>query len=75
MYPGEILHWIGDAEVGPGGSPALGDSFVIISNDGSDPVINTFNDLPQGGFLSISNLVFRISYTGGSDSNDVVLTR
>src|SRR5947209_1593694 len=27
MYPGEVLHWIGDAEVASGGSPGIGDSF------------------------------------------------
>jgi len=27
MYPHEVLHWIDDAEVASGGSPALGDSF------------------------------------------------
>jgi aldehyde dehydrogenase (NAD+) len=27
MYPHEVLHWIDDAEVASGGSPAIGDSF------------------------------------------------
>ncbi len=59
-------------------APTDGDSFVIINNDGSDAVSGTFN---VGGvaigdnesFLSGSTR-FVVDYTGGTNSNDVVLS-
>ena len=60
---------------GSGGAVAPGNAFVIIDNDGADPVNGTFAGLPQG--TTISNgpggFDYTISYTGGS-GNDVVLT-
>jgi hypothetical protein len=60
---------------GSGGAVAPGNTFVIIDNDGADPVNGTFAGLPQG--TTISNgpggFNYTISYTGGS-GNDVVLT-
>src|SRR5207244_4778311 len=55
--------------------PALGDSFTIINNGGSDQIIGAFGGLPEGTFFSISGTSFRITYSGGAGSNDVVLTR
>ncbi len=55
--------------------PVAADVFVIINNDGQDPVVGTFVGLPEGtvfdNFLN-SGLPFRISYVGG-DGNDVVI--
>ncbi len=45
---------------------------VIIDNDGSDPVIGTFKDLPEGGSFVDHGITYHISYQGG-DGNDVVL--
>ncbi len=53
--------------------PKGGEQFIIIDNDGSDPVDGTFKDLPEGATFSIDGVVFRINYAGG-DGNDVVLT-
>ena len=47
--------------------------YVIINNDGSDPVVGTFAGLAQGASFLIGGTPFQISYTGGS-GNDVVLT-
>jgi hypothetical protein len=48
-------------------------TFLIVDNDGNDPVIGTFLGLPEGDFvITESNARFRISYQGG-DGNDVVL--
>ncbi|MEN1728669.1 MAG: Calx-beta domain-containing protein [Pseudomonadota bacterium] len=44
---------------------------VLIDNDGVDPVIGTFADLPEGARVG-SNGLLTISYAGG-DGNDVVL--
>jgi len=54
---------------------APGQTFVIVDNDGSDPVSGTFHGLPEGALIqSVNGLAsFRISYHGG-DGNDVVLT-
>jgi autotransporter-associated beta strand protein len=52
--------------------PADGATFTIIDNDGGDPVIGTFNGLPQGAEVLIDGKSFTITYQGG-DGNDVVL--
>jgi len=51
-----------------------GTEFLIIDNDGSDPINGTFADLPEGGIVYSHGIVapFRISYVGG-DGNDVTL--
>ncbi len=55
--------------------PAIGDSFVILRNDGNDPVNGTFQETPENSVIAISrNLAFRITYRGG-DGNDIVVTR
>jgi hypothetical protein len=56
-----------------GFTPALGDTFTIISNDGADPVSGTFVGLPAGALLTNGATIFRIAYNGG-DGNDVMLT-
>src|SRR5262249_31142068 len=45
-----------------GFSPAPGERFVIISNDGTDRVSGTFAGLPQGAVLRIGGVAFRIDY-------------
>ena len=70
---------LANARLGPlawnGFRPAIGDSFTILKNDGSDPIIGTFLNSPEGAtFAGPLNTAFRISYTGG-DGNDVVITR
>src|SRR5258706_159039 len=57
-----------------GYTPALGDSFIIITNGGSNAVFGTFSGLAEGTFFTNNGASFRISYTGG-DGNDVVLYR
>lgn len=54
-------------------SPAIGDSFVMIQNDFGDPVIGTFDGLPEGAQFKFSGRLWQITYHGG-DGNDVVLT-
>lgn len=57
-----------------------GDTFTIIDNKGTGPVVGllagaegTFNDLPEGAEITVSGVTFKISYVGG-DGNDIVLT-
>jgi PKD repeat protein len=58
-----------------GFTPTPGQTFVIIDNDGLDAVNGTFAGLPQGSVLNMGGQRFRISYQGGDNNNDVVLTR
>jgi autotransporter-associated beta strand protein len=48
--------------------------FVIIENHGTDPVIGTFAGLPEGATLDVGGTMLTISYAGGTEQNDVVLT-
>jgi len=55
--------------------PAIGDSFVILRNDGNEPVNGTFQERPENSIFDITpNFAFRITYRGG-DGNDIVITR
>ena len=57
-------------------TPVIGQTFVIVKNDGNDAVIGTFNGLPEGTLIANflgSGQNATITYTGG-DGNDVVLT-
>jgi hypothetical protein len=57
-----------------GFASSVGQQFTIISNDGADAVVGTFEGLPQNASLYIGGEQFTIGYTGGT-GNDVVLTR
>ncbi|MBN9022943.1 MAG: hypothetical protein J0H08_12795, partial [Rhizobiales bacterium] len=56
-----------------GFSPAFGNAFEIIDNNGADPVAGTFKGLAEGAEFVAAGRAFEISYKGG-DGNDVVLT-
>lgn len=62
-------------ELQPLYAPSPGQRFVLIENDGTDPIVGTFAGLPQGAVFTAPtpNLKWRISYMGG-DGNDVTLT-
>jgi uncharacterized repeat protein (TIGR01451 family) len=53
--------------------PLIGESFMLIDNDGSDTVMGTFEGLPQGGLVTFNGVTLAVSYSGG-DGNDVVLS-
>jgi fibronectin-binding autotransporter adhesin len=54
----------------------LTDTFTLILNDATDAVSGTFAGLPEGASIiaASSGQEFTISYVGGIDNNDVVLT-
>ena len=60
----------------PWNLPAPGQAFVLIDNDGTDPVSGTFAGLPEGAGLTgagfSGSVPFRITYAGGT-GNDVVV--
>ncbi len=52
--------------------------YTIINNDGSDPVVGTFNGQAEGSLITVldasgDSVSYRISYVGGT-GNDVTLT-
>ena len=57
-----------------GFNPVTGNSFTIINNDGTDAVSGQFGGLPKARHSSAGGKFFSISYHGGSNNNDVVLT-
>ena len=64
----------GTLHVSLGFTPAIGTTFNLINNDGTDAVTGTFAGLPQGALLTANNVPLQIAYNGG-DGNDVTLTR
>jgi hypothetical protein len=54
--------------------PQPGDSFIIVNNGGIHPISGKFNGLDEGDMLTFNNRLLQITYQGGSDGNDVVLS-
>jgi hypothetical protein len=50
--------------------PSNGDTFTILSNDGTDAVVGSFSGLSEGATVDVAGKTFTISYRGG-DGNDV----
>jgi len=57
-------------------SPAVGTQFTIVSNQTGQAVPSTrlFAQLPEGAVFTVNNTVFQITYKGGTDGRDIVLT-
>ena len=53
--------------------PPLNGSFLLVDNQGTQPVNGTFENLPEGSLLPVGKYTFKVSYVGG-DGNDIVLT-
>ncbi len=53
--------------------PTATDSFVIVNNVGADPMSGTFTGLAEGAIVLVNGVPMRLTYLGGSNSNDVVL--
>ncbi len=52
--------------------PSSINSYTIVSNDGTDPIIGAFNGLAEGATVTVNGVAMTITYAGG-DGNDVVL--
>jgi hypothetical protein len=67
----------GNLDVVLGFAPEIGNEFIVIDNDWSDPISGTFYGLPEGATFTESYLgrifLFQITYFGNT-GNDVVLT-
>lgn len=55
------------------GSATVTQPSVIVRNDGSDPIVGTFNGLPEGSVLTNGPVRYVLSYVGG-DGNDITLS-
>lgn len=53
--------------------PPRGTAYTLVDNRGSQPVVGTFNHLPNGSLILSGSNQWRLNYNGG-DGNDVVLT-
>ena len=54
--------------------PSAGETFLVLRNDGTDPINGTFLDMPEGAiFAGPLNTSFSITYAGG-DGNDIAIT-
>ncbi len=54
-------------------APVIGNSYVILDNDGVEPLVGTFDALPEGSGFNAVGARFKVTYAGGT-GNDVVLT-
>ena len=63
----------GNLNVSLGYTPTVGDTYMIVRNDGTDAISGTFSGLSEGGQITVGGYLFQISYVGGT-GNDVVLT-
>jgi len=52
-------------------APTL-DQYIIIENDGADPIAGAFTDLPEGALVTVGGAAAYITYRGG-DGNDVAI--
>ena len=59
-------------EIDLGYQPAPGQSFTIVNS--ASPVTGTFHGLAEGATFAVGAYAFTITYKGGSDGNDIVLT-
>jgi autotransporter-associated beta strand protein len=55
-------------------APTVGTTFILVDNDGNDPVIGNFSGLAEGAVINLAGQRFQLSYVGGS-GNDITLTR
>jgi parallel beta-helix repeat protein len=57
---------------------SAGDTIDLINNDSTDFITGTFTyegvPVVEGDYINIAGTAFRVSYHGGADSNDLVLT-
>jgi hypothetical protein len=57
-----------------GYTPAVGDSFTILTTSDPSPINGTFAGLAEGAVFAQGSNLFQITYQGGPNGNSVVLT-
>ncbi|MDZ4779578.1 MAG: beta-propeller fold lactonase family protein [Planctomycetia bacterium] len=53
-------------------TPATLNQYVLVDNDGGDPIVGTFAGMPEGTVINVGGATAYITYHGG-DGNDVAL--
>jgi hypothetical protein len=69
---GSVLLMGGTLQVTMNFAGAVSNQYVLIKNDGADPVTGTFTGLPQDAQFTANGVTFQITYHGG-DGNDIAL--
>ena len=69
---GTVLLMGGTLQVTMNFTGAVSNQYVLVKNDGVDPVTGTFTGLPQDGLFTANGVSFQITYHGG-DGNDIAL--
>ena len=54
--------------------PTIGEELVILNNDGTDKIVGVFAGLPESAVFTVGSSKFQMTYEGGADTNDVILT-
>jgi fibronectin-binding autotransporter adhesin len=57
------------------GAATIGDKFLIIDNDGTEPITNIFAGLPEGAAFTNGTLVLQITYKGGTGNDVEIIAR
>lgn len=57
-----------------GYTPGVGDKLTILKNNSGSPITGTFGGLPEGATFTLFGSTFSISYVGGVNHQDVVLS-
>jgi hypothetical protein len=57
-----------------GYTPAAGDVITLVQNNTGQPISGTFDGLAQGATVAIGGTNYTISYTGGTNHDNVTLT-
>jgi hypothetical protein len=52
---------------------SAGTVFTVINNNGTQPIVGRFSNLPDGSTITVGSNTFQASYEGG-DGNDLTLT-
>jgi hypothetical protein len=55
--------------------PAIGTAFTVLNNEGGSPISGVFVGLPEGSTFTLNGMTFTISYVGGSNGDNLVITR
>ena len=63
-----------DSSPSPHFPPPTGSPVTLINNTAATPISGTFSNLADGSTMTAGNHSYQVSYSGGGDGNDLVLT-
>ena len=68
------VHLAGTLQVTPPSSAKPGQKYTVLHQTSAQSITGTFNSLAEGAHITAGGITFQISYVGGADGHDVVLT-